>query len=143
KPTVMSLGHTQTYLVGAIGDKLTRKKEVKFRELEGLPLVSFCRPSSWRGELEGIAREHQFRLNVVLEADSIALQMAMVEQGLYCLLGGFATHEPQSQQKIQLAQVVDPCLPRSVVVELSRNGQLTSATKAILNLFKNFKKLKL
>ena len=143
KPTIMSLGHTQTYLVGPVGDKLTKRKEVKFTDLEGLPMVSFCRPSSWRETLEQIAREHQFRLNVVLEADSLAVQMAMVEQGLYCLLGGFATHGPASLKKIQLAQIVEPCLPRSVVVELSRSGQMTTATKAILNLIKKIKKLKL
>jgi LysR family transcriptional regulator, nitrogen assimilation regulatory protein len=37
-----------------------------------LPLVLFCRPSSWRNDLERIAADGNISLNVALEADSLS-----------------------------------------------------------------------
>ena len=68
------LVETSTYLVGAAGDPLTSRPTVRFSALHNLPLVLFCRPSSWRNHLEQISAERKVSLNVVLEADSLSLQ---------------------------------------------------------------------
>src|SRR5262249_7013355 len=60
-----------TYLVSAAGDALTYRPTVRFSALHNLPLVLFCRPSSWRNRLDQIGAERGISLNVVLEADSL------------------------------------------------------------------------
>ncbi|MFX6242256.1 LysR substrate-binding domain-containing protein, partial [Acinetobacter baumannii] len=42
------LTQADTYLVGCEGDALTQANEVEFKEVSQLPLVTFCRPSTWR-----------------------------------------------------------------------------------------------
>ena len=85
------LVETSTYLVSAAGDPLTSRPTVRFSALHNLPLVLFCRPSSWRNHLEQIGAEHGVSLNVALEADSLSLQTHIVsEGGIYALLGPYA-----------------------------------------------------
>ncbi len=49
------LVETATYLVGAVGDKITANPTVQFSALNNLPLVTFCRPNSWRDRLDQMA----------------------------------------------------------------------------------------
>src|SRR5215471_12499648 len=85
------LVQTSTYLVSAAGDPLTSRPTVPFSTLHNLPLVLFCRPSSWRNHLEQLSVEHGISLNVALEADSLSLQTQIVaEGGIYTLLGPYA-----------------------------------------------------
>ena len=80
-----------TYLVSAVGDPLTSKPTVEFSALHNLPLVLFCRPSSWRNHLEQVAVEHDVSLNVALEADSLSMQTNIAAAGgIYTLLGPYA-----------------------------------------------------
>ncbi len=72
------LVETSTYLVSAAGDPLTSRPTVRFSALDNLPLVHFCRPSSWRNHLEQISAERGISLNVALEADSLSLQTHIV-----------------------------------------------------------------
>ena len=72
---------TPTYLVSAIGDRLTSRPKVPFSALHNLPLVLFCRPSSWRNRLDQLAAQHGISLNVTLEADSLRLQTQVVADG--------------------------------------------------------------
>src|SRR5262249_20967019 len=51
------LVETSTYLVSADGDPLTARPAVPFSALNNLPLVLFCRPSSWRNQLEEISAQ--------------------------------------------------------------------------------------
>jgi hypothetical protein len=44
--------------------------------LHNLPLVLFCRPSSWRNQLEQISVERNVSLNVVLKAAPSACKRA-------------------------------------------------------------------
>ena len=82
------LVETSTYLVSAAGHPLTSRRTVPFSVLHNLPLVLFCRPSSWRNHLEQISAERKVSLNVALEADSLGLQTHIVsEGGIYALLG--------------------------------------------------------
>jgi DNA-binding transcriptional LysR family regulator len=79
------------YLVGADGDKLTSRPTVQFSKLHNLPLVLFCRPSTWRNRLEQLATEHGISLNVALEADSLSMQTHIAADGcVYALLGPYA-----------------------------------------------------
>ena len=122
-----------TCLVGAAGDEITKRRTVQFSALENLPLVMFCRPSSWRDRLDQLSAEHGFALNVVVEADSLSLQTHIVASGgAYALLGPYAIAAAQKGIKLQSAKIVNPMLTRHIALAMSPHGELTLACKAVM-----------
>jgi LysR family transcriptional regulator, nitrogen assimilation regulatory protein len=129
----LALAQTDTFLVGALGDKLTAKPQVRFAELDGLPLVTFRRPSRWRDQLDQLARERGITLNATLEADSLALQLAMAAQGsMYALLGGYAITQALQAGSIQASRVTDPSITRHIALALARTGEATLAMRTVM-----------
>jgi LysR family transcriptional regulator, nitrogen assimilation regulatory protein len=129
----LALAETHTYLVGAKGDVLTKKKVVPFAKLDGLPLVSFCRPSEWRDQLDQHAREKGVHLNVQLEADSLALQIAMVAQGAYhALLGSYAIANAPERNALQVSRIIEPTITRHISLATSPVGAMTLAMRTVM-----------
>jgi LysR family transcriptional regulator, nitrogen assimilation regulatory protein len=127
------LVETSTYLVGAAGDRLTSRPTVPFSALHNLPLVMFCRPSSWRNHLEHIGAERGVSLNVALEADSLSLQTQIVAQGgLYALLGPYAIAAASKDCRLQSSKLVAPVVTRHIALAMSRHGNLTLACKTVM-----------
>jgi len=127
------LAETSTYLVSATGDPLTSRRTVAFSTLHGLPLVLFCRPNSWRNQLDGIGAERGVSLNVVLEADSLSLQARIVaEGGVYALLGPYAIAAAAKQCRLQWSKLVRPVVNRYVALAMSRHAQLTLASRTVM-----------
>lgn len=127
------LAETSTYLVGAAGDQLTSQPTVPFSALHNLPLVQFCRPSSWRNHLEQLGAGHGVSLNVALEADSISLQTHIVAGGgLYALLGPYAVEAASKTCALQSSKLVDPTIDRFIALAMSRHGQLTLACRTVM-----------
>jgi LysR family transcriptional regulator, nitrogen assimilation regulatory protein len=135
------LVETSTYLVGAAGDRLTSRPTVRFSALHNLPLVLFCRPSSWRNHLEQIGAEHKVSLNVALEADSLRLQTHIVsEGGIYALLGPFAIAAASKDCRLQSSKLVDPVVTRHIALALSRHANLTLACRTVMQVIKDIAK---
>lgn len=129
------LEQTPTYLVGCRGDPVTQSSTVPFRTLDGLPLVLFCRPNSWRDRLDQLAAEHGVTLNVTAEADSLALQTHIVRDGgAYALLGPYAIAAASKSLKLQTSRLIDPDVSRYFALAMSRHGQLTLACRAVMRL---------
>jgi len=127
------LVETATYLVGALGDPLTAGPTVPFSALHDLPLVTFCRPSSWRNLLDQLSIEHGISLNVALEADSISLQTHIVaDGGMYALLGPYAIATASKYLDLQSSKVIDPTVTRHIALAMSPHGQLTPACKTVM-----------
>jgi len=127
------LVEVSTYLVSAEGDPLTARPTVPFSSLDNLPLVSFCRPSSWRNHLEQLSVEHGISLNVALEADSLRLQThAVADGGLYVLLGPYAIAAASKDCRLQSSKVVDPVISRYIALAMSRHGALTLACRTVM-----------
>ncbi len=117
RPSDQVLQTVGTYLVGPPGDRLTRKRNVPFSALEGLPLALPCRPSAWRDALDALARQRGFELTVALEADSLQVQKQAAMQGLaHTLLGPLALEG--ERPSLQMALITDPPLPRAMVLTL-------------------------
>jgi LysR family transcriptional regulator, nitrogen assimilation regulatory protein len=126
---------TATYLVGPEGDKLTSSSSVPFKVLDNLPLVLFCRPSSWRNRLEELSVEHRIRLNVVLEADSLSLQTHVVADGsAYTLLGPYAIAAAMKDCRLQSSKVVKPSISRHIALAMSRHGEMTLACRTVMQI---------
>ena len=127
------LVETPTFLVGAAGDPLTSRPTVRFSALHNLPLVLFCRPSSWRNHLEQIGAERRVSLNVALEADSLSLQTHIVsEGGIYALLGPYAIAAASKDCRLRSSKLVDPVLTRHIALAMSRHGSLTLACRTVM-----------
>ena len=136
-----TLVETSTYLVGAAGDPLTSGPTVRFAKLHNLPLVLFCRPSSWRNQLEQISAERGVSLNVALEADSLSLQTHIVsEGGIYALLGPYAIAAASKDCRLQSSKLVDPVITRHIALAMSRHGSLTPACRTVMQLTREIAK---
>src|SRR5215470_393364 len=135
------LVETSTYLVSAAGDRLTSRPTVPFSALHNLPLVLFCRPSSWRDHLEQLGSEQGVSLNVALEADSMSLQTHIVaEGGIYALLGPYAIAAAAKDCRLQSSKLVDPIVPRHIALAMSRHAQLTLACQTVMQVARDIAK---
>jgi LysR family transcriptional regulator, nitrogen assimilation regulatory protein len=135
------LAQTSTYLVSAAGDPLTSRATVPFSALRDLPLVLFCRPNSWRNQLEAIGAEQGVSLNVVLEADSLSLQTHIVaEGGIYALLGPYAIAAAARECRLQSSRLVRPVMHRYVALAISRHAQLTLACRTVMQVTRDVAK---
>lgn len=135
------LVETSTYLVSAAGDPLTSRPTVRFSALHDLPLVLFCRPSSWRNYLEQISAERSVSLNVALEADSLRLQTQIVsEGGIYALLGPYAITGAPKDCRLQASKLVDPVITRHIALAMSRHGTMTLACRTVMQVAREIAK---
>jgi len=129
------LVETPTYLVGAEGDKLTSRPTVPFAALHNLPLVLFCRPSTWRNRLEQLSNEQGISLNVALEADSLSLQTQVVADGnIYALLGPYAIAAASRNCRLQSSKIVNPSISRHIALAMSRHGEMTLACRTVMQI---------
>src|SRR4029450_3037717 len=125
------LVETSTYLVSAAGDRLTSRPTVPFSTLHNLPLVLFCRPNSWRNQLEQISADRGVSLNVALEADSLSLQTHIVsEGGIYALLGPYAIAAASKDRRLRSSKLVAPVVTRHIALAMSRHGEVTLPRRA-------------
>ena len=127
------LVETSTYLVSAAGDRLTSRPTVPFSALHNLPLVLFCRPNSWRNQLEQISADRGVSLNVALEADLLSLQTHIVsEGGIYALLGPYAIAAASKDRRLRSSKLVAPVVTRHIALAMSRHGELTLACRTVM-----------
>lgn len=129
------LAETSSYLIGPRGDSLTASSTVPFAALHNLPLATFCRPNSWRDRLDQLSSEHGVTLDVVVEADSLTMQMKVVEHGsVYSILGPYAIASASNRDRLQASRIVHPTMPRYVALAMSPHGELTLACKTVMSL---------
>lgn len=131
------LSEAPTYLVSAVGDPLTTKPTVDFSVLHKLPLVLFCRPSSWRNHLEQVAVEHDVSLNVALEADSLGMQTNIAAAGgIYTMLGPYAVAAASKTCRLQSSKLVAPTVYRYVALAMSPRGKSTLACQTVMQVIR-------
>lgn len=129
---------TPTYLVTAADDPLSSGPTVRFSLLHDLPLVLFCRPSSWRNYLEQRAAERNVSLNVVLEADSLSLQTHIVSQGgVYALLGPYAIAAASKTRRLRASRLIEPSITRHIALAMPRHGSMTLACRVVMQLIRD------
>ena len=135
------LVETSTYLVSAARDPLTSRPTVPFSALHNLPLVLFCRPNSWRNQLEQISAERAVSLNVALEADSLSLQTHIVsEGGVYALLGPYAIAAASKERGLRSSKLVAPVVTRHIALAMSHHGELTLACRTVMQIAREIAK---
>ena len=122
-----------TFLVSAPGDALTRQSTVNFSKLKGLRLVLPRRPSHWRNALDETARSLGFKLEPVVEADSLTVQRELVAHasGLYSVLGPYSFADDLRRGRLQASKLVRPDLTRHVTLALPKQGKLSPAGRVV------------
>ena len=124
---------SESYLVGPANHPLTSRPTLPFAKLDGVPLITFCRPSDWRSMLEQLAHTHNIRLNVAMEADSLALQLGFVAQGgAFALLGAYAVTSALASQPLSATRITNPPIRRHIGLALSRTGSMSAATRVVM-----------
>ncbi|MDP9941242.1 LysR family transcriptional regulator [Ectopseudomonas alcaliphila] len=135
------LVETETYLVGPAGNAYTREQTVTFSALHQLPLILFCRPNSWRDRLDQLSAQHGISLNVMLEADCLALQAQVVAGGGgYALLGPYALSAAKKECQLEGARLVEPSVLRQIALSVSPHGELTLACRTVMKLIQEITK---
>ncbi|HVW71465.1 MAG TPA: LysR substrate-binding domain-containing protein [Steroidobacteraceae bacterium] len=133
-PQELTLQTLSLSLIGPPGNPLTRAGKVEFDHLAGLPLVLPGEPHLLRARLDRLARERSLKLTVAMEADSINLQCAIVAAGLgYAIIATPAAAPPHSAN-VSAALIVNPELPRRVVLGMTLLRPHTHATTAVSQL---------
>jgi DNA-binding transcriptional LysR family regulator len=127
------LCEAHTFVVSAPGDALTSAPTVEFAKLAGLKLVLPRRPSHWRHALDETARSLGFKLQTVVEADSLTVQKELVihTPGLYSVLGPYSVKAELERGELQASRLVKPDLVRHVTLGFPRQGKLSPASRLV------------
>jgi len=129
------LAAVDTFLIGAPNDEVTRTPTIAFSRLDRLPLVLPSRPSPWRHLLDEVSRRKGVTLNVVLQADSVAIQKQVAASGAaYTILGPYAMMQDAREGRLQASRIVNPDLKRFVTLAMPKKGPLTLACRVVAQL---------
>ena len=127
------LAQHKLMLVGRRDDPGTAAPSIALANLEGLPLVVPSRPHPLRLRLEKLSKSLNLVFDFAIEADSIRLQWEIVAAGGgYAILSGL--FERIDDPRFSMSQIVNPELPRSVVLASTLHRPHTLATRAVQRL---------
>lgn len=129
----------ESYLMGKPGNPLTRPDTVEFRQLDDVPLVLPGSPSSVRLLLDQIAKKHQIRLNVILEADSTQIQKAVAATGdAFTILPLHAAEAEVAGGRLQVSRIVHPVIQRTIALGITSARPMSAATKYVARAIREF-----
>ena len=130
-----ALSKVDTYLVGPVGDALTRGATVPFARLHHLPLILPGAPNGLRVALDQCARRKRVELSVVLEADSLPIQKDVVaEGGGWTILAGHAVSQDVRDRRLQAARIVTPSIDRIITLCTTTRRPLSQAAREVARL---------
>lgn len=114
------LAIVSAYLVGPAGDPLARRGTLPFKSLAGLPLILGSAPNGLTSVIENVARKQAIALDVVLEANSVHLQLDAVAKGCgYAVTVGDAANESARKGALTSARIVRPGIDGTVTLGIS------------------------
>jgi LysR family nitrogen assimilation transcriptional regulator len=105
------------YLIGAPGERTTKRKSVRLAELAHLPLLLPAAPNRHRAVIEKAFIEHRVPLNVAFELDSVQTMKDLAATGRnFTILPLHAAYREVSAGYLQAARIVDPSISRTVLL---------------------------
>jgi DNA-binding transcriptional LysR family regulator len=107
----------QLVLVGPPDCALSADEPMDFEMLGELPLVLPSRPHGLRALVEDAAQKNKIKLNVMMQADSLALLKDLVELGVgYAALPTSAFGREAEAGRLKFAPIRNPALTRQLVL---------------------------
>jgi len=117
--------------LGEKGDKLP------FQALASIPLVLPASPNGLRLCVDEEARRRGFRLNVVLEADSVEAQHAIISrERCYALWSENSVRLQRFDASFAARRIIDPRLPRSVMMKTTTHHPLSRASREVARILR-------
>lgn len=111
--------------------------ELPFRTLASVPLVLPASPNGLRLCVDEEARRRGFRLNVVLEADSIEAQHAIISrERCYALWSQHSVRLQRFDASFAARRIADPKLPRAVMMKTTTHHPLSRATREVARILR-------
>ncbi|HYC37234.1 MAG TPA: LysR family transcriptional regulator [Usitatibacter sp.] len=117
-------------LVGA--RPVNDRKTIRFRDLARIPLVLPASPNGLRIAVNDVARRLRLRLDVLAEADSLEAQKAIVRrEECFAVLGSDAVAGEAARGTLHARTIVEPQLPRLLVMATTTQRPLSRATREV------------
>lgn len=130
--TEQSLAVVDSYLIGPMGDALSRGAEVPFSKLGDLPYILPSAPNGLRSAMEALARQLHITLAPAIEADSLPLQKSLVEtEGLFTVLPLHAVWREVAAGHLQAAPIVNPRMQRTIAMATAKSKGPPRAVSAV------------
>lgn len=131
------LATSHSYLVAAAGDPLVREATVEFSALSGIPLILPGLPNGMRRSLEQSMKQRDLTLSVVMEADSLLVQVAMAIQRCgYVILPRHAVADWLKAGTLSVSRIVNPGLARTVTLTATTQRPSTLAGREVFRLIR-------
>lgn len=122
---------SQLMLVG-MASTGRKNDTVRFNQLGDIPLVLPASPNGLRLAVDDAARRQHTRLHVIAEADSLLAQKEIIRrQGCYAVLSPQTISKEVSQGFFEARLIVDPSLPRMVVMSTTTQRPLSRAAREV------------
>jgi len=123
---------------GGKGSRARLPATVRMAELPQYPLIIPSRPNVFRNLIESECARHGVKLNVLLEIDSIAAVLDLVERGIgYAALTSDALHGHQSARPLSAARIVSPAISTPLVIATAAQRPLSSLARHTIALIKS------
>jgi DNA-binding transcriptional LysR family regulator len=117
-------------LVGPTGSPLTNARTIRFKNLDGIPLIAPSAGHPLRIRLAKLAKEQGISLTIAVEADSIRLQHEVcLGGGGYALTSGF--NKQVAMSGLSSSTIVEPKILRSIGLATTLRRPDTLAVRAV------------
>jgi DNA-binding transcriptional LysR family regulator len=134
----LRLAEVETYLIGAADDPLLRGPTVRFARLDALPLVLPGAPNALRVLLDQTAKKLGIALSVVIEADSLPLQVGVAaDNRCYTILPIHCVHHELQAGRVRAARIVNPGIARTIALGTTSQRPSTAAGRAVAKLVRD------
>jgi len=105
---------------------------IPFGSLARIPLVLPAAPNGLRVRVDEEARRHGLRLNVVLEADSVEAQHAIISrENCYALWSQHSVRLQQFDNRFAARRIIEPRLPRYVMLKTTTHHPMSRASREV------------
>lgn len=126
------LAKVDAFVIGGYGDALTAAQNVPFNALDGLPLVLPSSPNPLRLVLEKAFRRMSMDFNLVVEVNSISVQMDLIADcGCYTVSPYFAVARRVADGQLQASPLIDPYIDRHLTLALSTRRPASRAVREV------------
>ncbi|TLX41594.1 LysR family transcriptional regulator [Xanthobacter autotrophicus] len=132
RPGEPCMAEISLHLIGVPGDPITSQNQVRFADLEGLPLIVPAPPHLLRARLDLLAKKQVVELNVAMEADSVLLQQELAIAGAgYAIVASTTVAARVASGLLSSCPIIEPRLMRQVVLGTTQMRPRTSATREV------------
>jgi LysR family transcriptional regulator, nitrogen assimilation regulatory protein len=132
------LATSESYLIGTKKDAVTGAETVDFSKLHQLPLILAGLPNPMRKTLEQIARRKRVTLRVVMEADSLTAQIALVASGCgHVILPRLSIASELLRGELRASLIVNPRIRRTITLTATSQRPLTLAGRVVFRMIRS------